>query len=110
MKKNLTIGLLLIFSITLIFSFANAKNSQQAWLGITTQTVDEELADAFALNVNYGAIVNEVIEDSPADKAQLFEGDVIIAFNSDKVYDYNDLLDFVEDSKPNETEIGRAHV
>ncbi len=105
MKKNLTIVLFLIFSITLIFSSVNAKDSQQAWLGITTQTVDEELADAFALSVDYGTIVNDVVADSPADKAQLTDGDVIIAFNSDKLYNYDDLLNFLEDSKPNETVI-----
>ncbi len=61
MKKNLTIGLLLLFSVTVLFSFAFAKSDKDAWLGVTTQTVDDELADAFDLEVTYGAIINEII-------------------------------------------------
>ncbi len=102
MKKNLTIALILIFSVTVLFSVVTAKDNTNAWLGISTQTVDDELAEAFNLDVSYGAIINEIYEDSPADKAQLLEGDVIILFNSEKVYDFDDLIDYLEDSAPND--------
>ncbi len=103
MKKNLVTGFLLIFSVTVLFTLVSAKNQQHAWIGISTETVDEDLSEAFDLNVSYGAIVNEIIQDSPADIANLAEGDIIIAFNSEKVYDYDDLIDFLEDSSPDET-------
>lgn len=76
----------------------NEKASKTAWLGVMTQTVDEDIADAFEVNVDYGAIVNEVIDDSPAKSAGLKEGDVIISFNGKKIWDQHDLTDFIEDS------------
>ena len=102
MKKILTIGLISILSVTLIFSLALAKKDQKAWIGIITQSVDDDLAEAFDLDTKYGAIINEVVPDSPAEEAGLLEGDVVIAYNSKKVYDYDDLLDYLEDSSPND--------
>jgi serine protease Do len=75
------------------------KPSKTAWLGVMTQTVDEDIADAFEVEVDYGAIINDVLEDSPAEKAEFKEGDVIISFNGNKVWDSDDLTDFVEDSE-----------
>ena len=74
MKKVLK-GLLLvslIFCLTAGFGMAKTKKSHNlAWLGVYTQTVDEDLVEAFELPVKYGAIINEVVEDSPADEAGL---------------------------------------
>lgn len=86
--------------IALVFSFALAKKGEYAWMGITTQTVDKDLSDAFNLNIDHGAIINDVYGDSPADKAGLKEDDIIISFNGNKIFDYDDLIDNLEDSKP----------
>ena len=76
-----------------------SKSSKTAWLGVMTQTVDNDIADAFDIDIDHGAIINEVIDDSPADKAGLKEGDVVISFNGQKVWDADDLTDFVEDAE-----------
>ncbi len=75
------------------------KSSKTAWLGVMTQTVNDDIADAFDIDIDHGAIINEVIKDSPAEKADLDEGDVIISFNGQKVWDQDDLTDFVENSE-----------
>jgi len=67
---------------------------------VYTQAVDADLADAFALPVDHGAIINEVVEDSPAEEAGLEEDDIIIAFNGSKVRDDEDLTDLVYDAEP----------
>jgi len=77
----------------------SSENSKTAWLGVMTQTVDDDIADAFDIEVDHGAIINEVIDDSPAEKANLKEGDVITSFNDQKVWDQDDLTDFVEDAE-----------
>jgi len=61
------------------------------------KTVDADLAEAFDLSTGWGAIVNQVVKDSPADEAGIKEDDVIIAFDGDKVRDSEDLTDsFIE--------------
>jgi S1-C subfamily serine protease len=50
--------------------------------------------------VEYGAIVNEVVDDSPAAESELQEDDIIIAFNGEKVTDAEELTDLVQESNP----------
>ncbi len=95
MKRNL--HLLLVVATTILFGagLGISKSSGKAdrgWLGVYTQSVDYELADAFELGTKYGAVVNDVIDGSPADKAGLDEEDVIIAVDGKKVTDSEDLV------------------
>ena len=76
-----------------------AKRSNNAWLGVYTQSVDRDISDAFELDIDYGAIVNEVLGDSPADEAGIDDGDVIISFDGQKVWDQDDLLDFIDEKE-----------
>lgn len=57
----------------------------RGYLGVVIQPVTEELADAFKLEDNEGALIGEVTRDSPAADAGLKEGDVIIEFNGRKI-------------------------
>ncbi len=54
---------------------------KRGWLGVLIQRVDRDLAESFGLDRPSGALINQVFPDSPADKAGLKEGDIIIAFN-----------------------------
>jgi serine protease Do len=47
-------------------------------LGIGTQTITPEIAQAYGFPVEQGVVVNEVIEDSPAAQAGLQRGDIIV--------------------------------
>jgi S1-C subfamily serine protease len=47
-----------------------------------------------------GALVNNVVEDSPAEKAGIKEEDVIIEFDGKKIDDADDLMRAVRDKKP----------
>ena len=100
MKRIFIIGLAVALVVAAVFSVALAKRGAQAWLGVYTQEVDRDLAREFDLPVEYGAIINEVVEESPAEKAGLREDDIIIAINGDKIRDDDDLLDFIEASQP----------
>jgi len=101
MKQIVKIGLLAILVLAIGTSFALAeKKHDRAWLGVYTQTVDEDLAEAFDLPVDRGVIVNGVVEDSPAEKSGIQEDDIIIAIGGSKVYDQDDLIDMVGDTEP----------
>jgi serine protease Do len=63
----------------------------RGWLGVSVQQVSDDLADSFGLKETRGALVSEVIKDSPAEKAGLRRGDVILAFDDRQIDALNDL-------------------
>jgi serine protease Do len=52
----------------------------RGWLGVLIQDVTRELAESFGMKKPQGALIAKVLPDSPADKAGLEVGDVIIRF------------------------------
>lgn len=54
---------------------------KRSFIGVELQAVDHNLAQAFGLPKIEGALVAQVLKDSPADKAALKQGDVIIKLN-----------------------------
>ena len=63
----------------------------RGWLGVAIQDVDENLAKSFNLEEARGILVSEVQPDSPAGKAGLEQGDVIISLDGTNLADVNDL-------------------
>jgi serine protease Do len=57
----------------------------RGWLGVMIQQVTSELADNFNLDRPIGALVGQVIPDSPAEKAGLKAGDVIISYQGKEI-------------------------
>jgi serine protease Do len=57
----------------------------RGWLGVMIQQVTNELAESFNLERPIGALVGQVVSDSPAAKAGLKAGDVIITYNGREV-------------------------
>ena len=75
----------------------------RGWLGVTVQALNKELADSFGLDSTHGALVNEVIEDSPADQAGLKRGDIIVEYDGTRVDELNDLPRLVAATPVGET-------
>jgi len=63
---------------------ANGKVSR-AWLGVLIQDVNSDLAESFGLKRPHGALISRVMPDSPAKKAGLKSGDIILAFDGNKI-------------------------
>jgi serine protease Do len=57
----------------------------RGWLGVSIQPLTQELAKSFGLTGTQGALVAAVSEDSPAARAGLKEGDVIVSFDGKPV-------------------------
>ena len=88
---------------------------EHAWLGVTMQTLDESVAEALRLPVKKGALVAEVAEGSPADRAGLrggdtsvvvngqsyvLGGDVVTGIDGEEVASADDVQEAIQDKKP----------
>jgi serine protease Do len=75
----------------------------RAKLGVTAQTLTPELATSVGLGDSRGALVSDVEAKSPAAKAGLRQGDVIVALDGRPVADANGLRNSVAGMKPGST-------
>ncbi len=63
----------------------------RGWLGVVIQKVTPEIGKSFGLKESEGALVSDVVEQGPADKAGIKRGDVIVSFNGKNIRD-NEVL------------------
>jgi S1-C subfamily serine protease len=67
-----------------------------AWLGVSMQTVDEELAETFRLPVDRGVLVTDVVSKSPAGDAGLEAGDTTVVVNGESYVLGGDIITRVD--------------
>jgi S1-C subfamily serine protease len=93
--------------------------AEYGYLGVSTQELYPQLAERLGLDVEVGALVSEIVEDSPADDAGLTagdrlidfqgqtdiaaEGDVIVAVNGEDLTQTADLADLISLLEPGES-------
>ncbi len=70
------------------------------WLGVSIQNLNQNLQEYFGLKEREGVIVVKVFESSPAAKAGIKEGDVILEFNHKKIKRVSQLVNIVGDMPP----------
>jgi serine protease Do len=63
----------------------------RAWLGVLIQQITPELQEGLGLETRRGALVADVVQNGPADKAGIKRGDVIIRFNGEQVESQHEL-------------------
>ena len=63
----------------------------RGWLGVQPQSMTPEIAASLGMNEPKGAIVANVVPDTPAAKAGVHQGDVVLAVNGKPVEDARDL-------------------
>lgn len=69
------------------------------WMGVYMQPVTEEMTEYFSLESTEGALIADVIPDSPADKAGLKPGDVIVEINDTAVEKPENVVELVEEAE-----------
>lgn len=89
---------MLLIAIIALPLLVFAENEPVGYLGVSTSELDEAMKTA--LDLEYGVLVEKVYEDSPAEKADIKIGDVILEIDEDKITDYKTLKNIVKD-KPN---------
>lgn len=72
----------------------------RGWLGIEAQDVTPELAESFKLKNTDGALIAGVLSNSPADRAGLKPGDILVGVNGQHVTDSSSMLNLVSGLKP----------
>lgn len=90
---NVGIGFAIPSNMALSIKDALAKHGEvrRGLLGITSQDLTPELINAFDLDNKYGAVISSIQSNSPAAKAGLEPGDIIVAANGRPVKNSHDL-------------------
>jgi serine protease Do len=74
----------------------------RGYLGVLIQDVDRDLAESFGLDQPRGALVSQVLPDTPAAQAGLQPGDIIVAFNGRAIHSSSELPPIVGASRVEE--------
>lgn len=84
----------------IIDQIKNGKKVSRGWIGVTIQDVDDNSAKALGLKDAAGALVGSVMENEPAAKAGIKDGDVILAVDKKNIEDSAALLRAIADKAP----------
>ncbi|TYB95664.1 MAG: Do family serine endopeptidase [Kosmotoga sp.] len=76
---------------------------EKAYLGVYGRTVDENTAKSIGLKIESGALITDVIKNSPADKAGLKTQDVIVKVNNLKIESFEELVAVIHSYTPEST-------
>jgi S1-C subfamily serine protease len=88
-------------ALELLALLKSGRHPKRPWLGVSVQHVDVRLKESFGLPSTSGALVTRIAEDSPASKAGLKPGDVIVKFANRPVEDPVGLIEVVKSSAIN---------
>lgn len=83
-----------------VYSFSTGHISS-SHIGVSLHALSEQLAEYY--DVDGGALIDEVVDDSPAEKAGLKAGDVIVEVDGDQVDDISDIRDAIQKKDEDET-------
>jgi Do/DeqQ family serine protease len=90
---NIGIGLAIPINLALqiMEQIVETGEVKRGFLGVSMQDLSPSLAEAFGLEGQHGAIVNKVLEGSPADKAGMLAGDIVISTDGKQIKNAADL-------------------
>jgi len=90
---NIGIGFAIPINLALQITEQLMENGSvdRGFIGIQAQDLNPDLAEAFGVKDNRGAIINSVMPDSPAEKAGLKPGDVITSVNGKSIKSASDV-------------------
>ena len=76
---------------SIIDELKNNGSVDRGWLGVQLQNIDDDLANGLGLNSDQGALVADIVADSPAERAGIDVGDVILGYENNDVSDAREL-------------------
>jgi serine protease DegQ len=77
-------------------------NVTRGWIGIEAQDLTPELAESFKIKMDRGALIAGVLRNSPADKAGLRAGDILLEIEGKPVFDSASMLNLIAVLTPNQ--------
>jgi serine protease DegQ len=72
----------------------------RGWIGAAIQELTPELIDSFKLADANGVLITEVIRNSPAERAGIKTGDILISIDNNAINDWNSMLETVANLPP----------
>ena len=75
----------------------------RSWLGVLIQELDDETAKALNIKTRNGALITDVVDNSPAKESGILEGDVIVEFDGEPIANPANLKNVVSLTAPNST-------
>ncbi len=90
-------------AVEVIDSLKKSGSVQRGWLGVKIQSITEDMAEGLGLPEDFGALVNDVTKDGPAEESGLRAGDAITAVNGRRIEDSRDLARKIADYTPGTT-------
>ncbi len=102
---SLGIGFAIPVSIarTVMEQIIRTGSVTRGWIGVEAQEITPELAESFKLPASEGALIAGVMRGSPADRAGIRPGDVLIAVAGKPVKDPQGMLDLIAGLAPGES-------
>lgn len=67
----------------------------RGWIGVEVQAITSELAESFGMPSSKGTLISGVMRGSPADRAGIQPGDVLLAVDGRKVVDPQSMLEAI---------------
>ncbi|MCB4810811.1 Do family serine endopeptidase [Methylovorus menthalis] len=77
----------------------------RGWIGIEAQDITPELAESFRLKEVRGSLIAGILRDSPAERAGLKPGDILLEIDGRQVQDSSTMLNLISSLKPNKKAI-----
>ena len=75
----------------------------RSYLGVSLQDIDRNLAESYKLSKPEGSLITQVAPNSPAARAGLRAGDVILKYNGTPISRTSELLNYLNRSVPNQS-------
>ena len=72
----------------------------RGWIGAGVQELTPELAETYKLSDNHGVLITEVIRRSPAERAGVKRGDILLAIDDKAIDSWNTMLETVANLPP----------
>lgn len=85
---------------TVVADLADDGTVARGWLGVNIRPMTDEVANVLGYDTPKGAVIEAVSDDSPAARAGLKKGDIIMSFGDTSVQDLRDLTRAVATTEP----------
>lgn len=85
---------------TIVADLADDGLVERGWLGVQIRQMTPEVANVLGYDEPRGAVIEAISEDSPAAKAGLKKGDIILSFGNTEIDDLRDLTRAVATTSP----------
>jgi serine protease Do len=87
----------------IVADLADDGSITRGWLGVQIRPMTDEIAQVLGYDAPKGAVIEAISDDSPAQKAGLKKGDIILSFNGTAIDELRDLTRAVADTDPDQT-------